>query len=115
MDIGGRIRYRREQLGITQEELAEMIGYKSKTSINKIELGVQNLKQSKIKAIADALQTTPGYIMGWEGLDEREKYRKAVEARRIETYMEKFSRLSSKNQETIEMMTDVMLQKQENG
>lgn len=65
LTIGERIKQRRVELGITQLELAERIGYKSKTSINKIELGVQNLKQSKIKAIADALNTTPSFIMGW--------------------------------------------------
>lgn len=66
MTIGDRIKNRREELKMSQEELAHLIGYKSKTSINKIELGVQNLKQSKIKEIANALQTTPGYIMGWD-------------------------------------------------
>lgn len=49
---------------MSQEELAEKLGYKSKSSINKIELGRQNLTQTKIKAIADALDTSPSYIMG---------------------------------------------------
>lgn len=66
MTIGQRIQRRREELGITQEELAHRIGYKSKSSINKIELDIQQLKQAKIKEIADALRTTPDYIMGWE-------------------------------------------------
>ena len=63
--IGLRIKVRREELGLTQEELSKRLGYKSKSSLNKIELGIQGLRQSKIKAIADALQTTPSYIMGW--------------------------------------------------
>ena len=66
MTIGQRIKIRREELNLSQEELAKKIGYKSRSSINKIELDLYNLKQSKIKAIADALQTTPSYIMGWE-------------------------------------------------
>lgn len=66
MTIGKRIQIRREELGLTQEELAHRIGYKSKSSINKIELDIQQLTQSKIKQIADALHTTPAYIMGWE-------------------------------------------------
>lgn len=66
MTIGDRIKARREELGMTQLELALKIGYKNKSSVNKIETGVQNLKQSKIKEIADALQTTPAYIMGWD-------------------------------------------------
>lgn len=64
--IGSRIRYRREELGLSQEELGKKLGYKSRSSINKIELDQRNLTQSKIKAIADALETTPAYIMGWD-------------------------------------------------
>lgn len=65
MTIGERIKARREELNMTQDELAKKIGYKSRSSINKIELDLYNLKQSKIKTIADALETTPSYIMGW--------------------------------------------------
>ena len=36
-EIGKRIRSRREQLGMTQEELASRLGYKSKTTIATIE------------------------------------------------------------------------------
>ena len=63
---GTRIRKLRESLGLSQDDLATLLNYKSRSSINKIELGERNLTQSKIKAIADALHTTPAYIMGWE-------------------------------------------------
>lgn len=68
--VGERIKERREQLQLSQDELAKRLGYKSRSSINKIEIGCQELKQKKIKAMADALETTPSYIMGWEELDE---------------------------------------------
>ena len=68
--IGSRIRSRREKLGLSQEELGNKLGYKSRSSINKIELDQRNLTQSKIKAIADALNTTPAYIMGWESEEQ---------------------------------------------
>ena len=48
MTIGQRIKRRREELQMSQEELANKIGYKSRSSINKIELDLYNLKQSKI-------------------------------------------------------------------
>lgn len=64
MSIGERIRKRREELGITQEELAFQLHYKSRSSINKIERGGNELTQKKITAIASALQTTPSYILG---------------------------------------------------
>lgn len=77
MSIGQRIKSRREELGMSQEDLAHKIGYKSKSSINKIELDIQQLRQSKIKQIADALETTTDYIMGWsekKNDEPKEKY-----------------------------------------
>lgn len=79
MTIGERIKARRDELGMSQEELAHKIGYKSKTSINKIELCIQELRQSKIKQIADALQTTPAYIMGWKETEEDQQLKKCRE------------------------------------
>lgn len=64
--IGAKIQERRKELGITQEELAKKMGYKSKSSINKIELGVNDIPQSKIVLFAKFLMTTPAYLMGWE-------------------------------------------------
>lgn len=69
--IGSRIRNRREELGLSQDELGRRLGYKSRSSINKIELDQRNLTQSKIKAIADALDTTPAYIMGWNEPEQK--------------------------------------------
>ncbi|MFR5807046.1 MAG: helix-turn-helix domain-containing protein, partial [[Clostridium] symbiosum] len=66
MEIGQIIKKRREELGMSQEELAQKVGYKSRSSINKIEVDGRGLPQSKIAAIAKALDTTPTYLMGWE-------------------------------------------------
>ena len=65
--IGRRIRERREELGLSQDELSIRSGFKSRSSINKIELGQRGLAATRIKPIADALETTPAYIMGWNG------------------------------------------------
>ena len=61
-----RIKNRREELNMSQEELAKKLGYKSRSSINKIEKGENDIPQSKIAAFATALETTPEYLMGWE-------------------------------------------------
>lgn len=65
MEFGKRIKKRREELGMSQESLAQKLGYKSRSSINKIELGLNDISQSKIVAFAKALHTTPEYLMGW--------------------------------------------------
>lgn len=61
-----RIKQRREELNISQDELAKKVGYKSRSSINKIEKGLTDIPQSKIIDFARALDTTPEYLMGWE-------------------------------------------------
>lgn len=66
MSIGQRIKERREELKMSQETLAHKLGYVSRSSITKIEKSAYKLPQTKIKEIADALGTTPAYIMGWE-------------------------------------------------
>ena len=65
LELYKRIRQRREELGMSQEELAQKLGYKSRSSINKIEKGENDIPQSKIVAFAEALSTTPEYLMGW--------------------------------------------------
>lgn len=66
MNIGDRIKNRRLELNMTQDELAKKLGYKTRGSVTKIECGYQNLTQPKIVAMAKALDTTPAYLMGWE-------------------------------------------------
>lgn len=66
MEIGERIKILRKQKNLTQKELAEKCGYKSLTTINKIELGINNVPLSVVEKLAFALDVTPAYLMGWE-------------------------------------------------
>lgn len=58
------IRQRRIQLGLSQDDLANALGYKSRSTIAKIEAGENDLTQSKIEAFAKVLKTTPATLMG---------------------------------------------------
>lgn len=64
-DIGKRIKAKRIELGMTQEDLANKLGYKSKTTIAKIENGTNDITQSRVVDFANVLNTTPAYLMGW--------------------------------------------------
>lgn len=72
MNIGERIKQSRESLGITQQELADRMGYKSKATINKVELGINDITQTNIKKYSEVLGVSISYLMGWE--DEERKY-----------------------------------------
>lgn len=61
--IGERIKESREKLGWTQEELAQKLGYKSRSSINKMELGLQAVPQRKVRDFAQILGVSIGYLL----------------------------------------------------
>ena len=69
--LGESIRRRREELGLTQDQLARRLGYRSRSTINKIEKGVNDITQTKIEAFAAALATTPAELTGWDGAAPR--------------------------------------------
>lgn len=65
MKIGERIKQRREELGIGQTQLANLIG-SSKQNLYKYENSIiTNIPADKVEALAKALYTTPAYLMGW--------------------------------------------------
>ena len=64
--IGLRIMERRKELGLSQQQLAERMGLKSKSTICKIEKGEDNLTAPTIMRYAKALETTPELITGWQ-------------------------------------------------
>lgn len=68
--IGNRIKNIRENNNMTQEELAKKCGYNSRSTINKIELGINDVPYSKINNIAEALGVKPVDIFAWEAKDK---------------------------------------------
>lgn len=76
--IGRRIRDLRQQRGMSQKELADALGYSSRSTIAKIESGDNDISQSNIMAFANALQTTTAYLMGIEDLEGKPIKPKAV-------------------------------------
>lgn len=65
MNIGQRIKNMRLKNNLTQDELALRINT-TKQTIHKYENGIiTNIPSSKIEAIANILNTTPDYLMGW--------------------------------------------------
>lgn len=61
--IGAKIKSLRENKELSQSQLAELVGYKDKTSIAKIEAGKVDLPQSKILAFSKALNVTPSFLL----------------------------------------------------
>ena len=66
------IKMLREEKGLSQDELAKLCGYTSRSSIAKVEKGEVDLQNSKILLFANALGTTPGKLMGLTDFDSKE-------------------------------------------
>ena len=64
-DMAKRIKDLRTSQGMTLEQVAEKVGV-GKSTVRKWETGlIANMRRDKIAALADALNTSPMYLMGW--------------------------------------------------
>ena len=113
MTIGDRIKQKRLELGMTQTELAKKAGYKSRSSINKIECS-RDLPLSKVKKVASLLECSPSYLMGWEGQEiiaetaQLDAQLTNME-KRVKEYAIRLSELPKEKQEQIMPLIDMLL------
>lgn len=104
MDMGAKIKFHREQLGMTLEELGNRVGV-GKSTVRKWEVGmIANMRRDKIAKVADALGISPDYLMGWD-----EEPQKTEEPSEI---MQKISQLTPENLENVEKYIDFLLNTQ---
>ena len=73
MNMGEKIYYLRTKNSMTLEELGNKVGV-GKSTVRKWENGmIANMKRDKILKVAEALNTTPAYLMGWDEAKEEPK------------------------------------------
>lgn len=66
MTIGKRIQARRKEIGMTVDQLAEKIG-KNRATVYRYESNdIEKYPLDILQPLADALRTTPAFLMGWE-------------------------------------------------
>ena len=71
MTIGDRIKNRRKYLKMSTDELGRRLG-KDRSTIYRYEKGdIENLPLDILEPIAEALETTPQYLMGWEKVQKK--------------------------------------------
>ena len=58
MSVGANIRKRRFEMKMSQQELADAMGYKTRSTIAKIESGENDISQKKLQRLASVLETT---------------------------------------------------------
>lgn len=96
MTVGERIKRRREQLNLSQKELASMMGI-SRQAVSKAELHDNNITTDKVSKFAKALNCTEAELMGWTETVETTNEINDKEARLV-AY---FCKLSQEQQESV--------------
>lgn len=116
-NVGKNIAAARKRAGMTQEELASRVGYKTKSAINKIELGIRDLPQKKIATFADALGVTPGHLMGWDEKPAEELQDMGALAAQLimdldaMEMMRNYLRLGESDRHTVRVLVDTLAEK----
>ena len=108
----------RLEQNLSQDDLAKKVGYTSRSTIAKIESGKVDLNESKIKAFADAFNTTPQNLMGWDTTQVKKIQLNKKDEKEIDNYMRKVEEdLTSSNmmfdgepmdQESLELVLNSM-------
>lgn len=66
MEIKDLIREKRQELGLTYEQLGELVGV-GKSTVRKWETGmIENMRRDNIIALSKALNMSPALLMGWD-------------------------------------------------
>ena len=72
-NMAKRIKDLRLEKGLTLEQVGNLVGV-GKSTVRKWETGmIANMKRDKIASLAQALGTTPAYLMGWEETTNNEQ------------------------------------------
>lgn len=73
MNVGKRIQARRKKLNLSVDDLAKRLG-KNRTTIYRYEKGdIENLPLDALKPLAEILETSPAYLMGWEDTPKKKE------------------------------------------
>lgn len=120
MTIGERIKNRRKELGLSVEEVAKRLG-KNRATIYRYESDyIESLPSPILEPLADVLQTTPAYLMGWENeqnenaLDDAKSVEELLKEKKTkEKWDAILDELSQENKDRLQEQAELLLLKQQ--
>mgnify|MGYP000643597956 FL=1 len=108
-NIGENIRRMRKKRGLSQTQLAIKLGYKSKSSIAKIETGNGDVPRNKLPQFAEALNCSISYLTGWNELQTFDDEHR--EKTPYDILCDKISSLSPSDMENVSDYIDFVINK----
>lgn len=100
--IGKKLKERRLELGLTQEELAHMVGYTSKSTINKIEKDYHDVNQTTLLKLSKALDVSPTFFI-------EDAHVNPLPSPSVRAYAEKLAGLPPEQQQNVFSYIDFLI------
>lgn len=117
LDLYANIKARRRELGMSQEELANKVGYTSRSTIARVEKGEIDISRTKIIAFAQALKTTPAELMGWTDDTDEDWFMPTTTFDELQPYeqeiLKQVQKLSTGNQIAVLGIVNQLIEAQE--
>ena len=108
MTIGQRIKERRKELGMSADELGVRLGV-NRSTVFRYENGfIEKIPIDILKPIAEALQTTPQYLMGWEEEQNKSKDKSGNLSLLKKQLIERISQMTDNDVEKLIKMLDII-------
>ncbi len=110
--FGENLRKIRTEKGMSQAELASKLGYNSRSSINKIEIGDRDMPRSKIVQMARILDVSPVVFFKNEPIDADEVAEKIVD-QELTMLIDGYQNLNEKNRMKLSVYIQALIDSQE--
>ena len=104
MTIGKRIKERRNELKLSQRELAARMGYSHHSTLARIETGKVDVSQSRIEKFAEVLDTSIAFLMGLEEEEKKGQPEASELSVRKKAFMQKVEGMSDAQIERLEQI-----------
>ena len=104
MTVGERIKQRRLELGLTQEELAKRMGYNGRTSVCVAEQRGDNVTTTRVAKFAKALGVSPMWLMFGEDVESESPENEAELIERAKKYYDLYTKASPEVQNAVELL-----------
>lgn len=106
MTVADKVKHLREQLGMSQEELAHKMGLKSRSSITRIEKSGDDITLKDVERLSKALGCSPIYLMSWDNNEEDESHVRETE------FVNMYSQLNEEQKQLIDnLLTSLVSRK----
>lgn len=105
-EINERIKQRRKELGLSAEQVADMIGVSPATVYRYESSDIKNMPAERLKPIADALHTTPEWLMGWSASPQKAETAAPESDGSLESdeFLKTYARLSPAKQSLVQSL-----------